>query len=104
MQIRVMRDTIIGMKTTLLAACLFLATTVVADDAVAPAKDAGKAAATQLDNGAELPIIAAPTFEGPLDASFSVAKGTWTPAAWATVRVCPAMVNVPVRVAPGLAS
>ncbi|HSU67311.1 MAG TPA: hypothetical protein VLJ39_10595 [Tepidisphaeraceae bacterium] len=29
---------------------------------------------------AELPLIAAPTFKEPLDASFSVAKGSWVPA------------------------
>lgn len=29
---------------------------------------------------AELPLIASPTFDAPLDSSFSVAKGTWTPA------------------------
>jgi hypothetical protein len=80
MQFTAGRDTIGGMKTTLFAVCLLLTTIVAADDALAPAKDAGKAPARQLDNGTELPIIAAPTFEGPLDASFSVAKGTWTPA------------------------
>jgi hypothetical protein len=35
--------------------------------------------ATPQPKSRELPLIAAPTFEEPLDASFSVAKGSWTP-------------------------
>lgn len=30
-------------------------------------------------NDSELPLLAAPDFNGPLDAAFSVAKGKWTP-------------------------
>ena len=80
MQIPASRDTIPHMKSTLLAACLLFATTVAADDAVPPAKDATKPAATQPAKAPDLPLIAAPMFDAPLDASFSVAKGTWTPA------------------------
>ena len=58
------------MKPTLtaLAAVLLLIGCVALADEVGPPKKA------------ELPVIAAPNFEGPLDSTFSVAKGSWTPA------------------------
>jgi hypothetical protein len=56
------------MKTALYAVALLIVTAALVAAADAPVKDG------------ELPIVAAPDFNGPLDSSFSVAKGTWTPA------------------------
>jgi hypothetical protein len=57
-----------AMKTTLLTVLLLIASVAVADQSQPPAKEA------------ERPLISAPSFEEPLDSSFSVAKGSWTPA------------------------
>lgn len=60
------------MKTTLLTVLLLIASVAVADQPQPPAKEPAKEA--------ERPLIAAPSFEEALDSSFSVAKGSWTPA------------------------
>jgi len=56
------------MKIALAAVTLLIASIALADQAGPPAKEG------------ELPLIIAPTFEGPLDPSFSIAKGSWTAA------------------------
>jgi hypothetical protein len=56
------------MKTTLLTVFLLIASAAFAEQPGSTAKES------------ELPVIAAPSFEEPLDSSFSVANGSWTPA------------------------
>jgi len=56
------------MRATLLTAFLLVASVALADEPKSPAKEG------------ELPVIAAPSFDEPLDSTFSVAKGSWTPA------------------------
>jgi len=55
------------MKTILLTVFVFFASIAFADQPGSPAKDG------------ELPLIASPSFEEPLDSSFSIAKGSWVP-------------------------
>src|ERR1700736_6246525 len=55
------------MKTALLTVFVLIASVALAEQSASPAKEG------------ELPVIVAPTFEEPLDSSFSVAKGSWTP-------------------------
>ena len=68
------------MKTTLLAVCLLIAPALSADDSSSTVSSPPKPSTTQPAKESALPLIAAPTFEEPLDASFSIAKGSWTPA------------------------
>jgi hypothetical protein len=56
------------MKILSTALALLITCVALANDTGSPAKDA------------ELPLIIAPTFDGPLDPSFSIAKGSWTAA------------------------
>src|ERR1700736_2783794 len=55
------------MKTALLTVFVLIASVALAEQSASPAKEG------------ELPVIVAPSFEEPLDSSFSVAKGSWIP-------------------------